>query len=99
MNDRLLACALLCLLFSIPAHAAGEYRTVEVESLSISIDSEWSTQIAQGYWPVRFNIANLGGHSFTLNNTAAFGQPTSRAGQNFGSGGPRALQLGARVSF
>jgi len=45
------------------------------------------------------NIANLGGYSFNLNNTAAFGQPTSRAGQIFGSGGPRALQLGARVSF
>jgi hypothetical protein len=46
-----------------------------------------------------FNVANLGGYSFNLNNTATFGQPTSRAGQVFGSGGPRALQLGARVSF
>jgi hypothetical protein len=46
-----------------------------------------------------FNIANLGGHSFNLANTANFGQPTSRAGQVFGSGGPRALQIGARVSF
>ncbi|MBL8179260.1 MAG: TonB-dependent receptor [Bryobacterales bacterium] len=46
-----------------------------------------------------FNIANLGGHNFTLNNTAAFGQPTTRTSQIFGSGGPRALQLGARLSF
>lgn len=46
-----------------------------------------------------FNVANLGGYSFNLSNTANFGQPTSRAGQVFGSGGPRALQLGARVSF
>jgi hypothetical protein len=45
-----------------------------------------------------FNVANLGGHSFNLSNTANFGQPTSRAGQVFGSGGPRALQLGARVT-
>lgn len=46
-----------------------------------------------------FNIANLGGYSFNLNNTQTFGQPTSRAGQVFGSGGPRALQVGGRFSF
>jgi len=46
-----------------------------------------------------FNIANLGGYSGTLNNPATFGQPTQRASQVFGSGGPRALQIGARVSF
>jgi len=45
---------------------------------------------------------------FTMNNgvvtpaasqTYAFGQPTSRIGQVFGSGGPRAIQVGARFSF
>ena len=46
-----------------------------------------------------FNIANLGGISNSLNNPAAFGVPTSRAGQVFGSGGPRAVQLGSRFSF
>jgi hypothetical protein len=46
-----------------------------------------------------FNIANLGGISNTLNNPAAFGVPTSRSGQVFGSGGPRAFQLGGRFSF
>ncbi len=45
-----------------------------------------------------FNIANLSGYNFTIN-SGAFGQPTQRQSQVFGSGGPRALQLGARVSF
>ena len=52
-----------------------------------------------------FNIANLSGYSFNLdqvtptNQNFSFGQPTSRAGQVFGSGGPRAFQLGGRVQF
>jgi hypothetical protein len=45
-----------------------------------------------------FNTANLSGYNFTINN-ALFGQPTQRATQVFGSGGPRALQVGGRVSF
>lgn len=44
-----------------------------------------------------FNIANLTGYSTTIN--SGFGRPTGRAGQNFGTGGPRALQLGGRFSF
>src|SRR5579864_393070 len=46
-----------------------------------------------------FNYANLGGYSYDLTNPASFGVPTSRAGQVFGSGGPRAFQLGARLEF
>lgn len=54
-----------------------------------------------------FNVANLGGYNFSIDavapagtpQTFAFGQPTNRAGQVFGSGGPRAVQLGARFQF
>ena len=49
----------------------------------------------------------LSGYSYALDtknaNPAAqvfnFGQPTQRVNQTFGSGGPRAFQLGARFSF
>ncbi len=45
-----------------------------------------------------FNISNLSGYSFNLA-SPTFGQPTQRANQVFGSGGPRATQIGARFSF
>lgn len=45
-----------------------------------------------------YNAANLSDYSGNLT-SVAFGQPTSRVTQVFGSGGPRAFQLGARVSF
>jgi len=50
----LLACG------AVSAGAAGEYQTVEIESLKIEIDSEWGPRTAPGYLPVRFNITNLG---------------------------------------
>jgi hypothetical protein len=46
-----------------------------------------------------YNAANLSGYSGDLTNSATFGQPTSRATQVFGSGGPRAFQVAVRVSF
>jgi hypothetical protein len=45
-----------------------------------------------------FNVSNLSGYSNVLNQPN-YGQPSSRAGQVFGSGGPRAFQLAARVEF
>ena len=46
-----------------------------------------------------YNAANLSGYSNDLTNPASFGQPTARFTQLFGSGGPRAFQLAARISF
>jgi hypothetical protein len=50
-----------------------------------------------------FNLSNLSGFSFQLDpvtSTApAFGQPTQRINQTFGSAGPRAVQVGARITF
>jgi hypothetical protein len=59
---RLVALLALLVLISGRAHvfASGEYRTVEVESLKITIDSEWAPRTAPGYLPVRFDITNLG---------------------------------------
>jgi hypothetical protein len=45
-----------------------------------------------------YNAANLSGYSNDLTR-AAFGQPTARFTQLFGSGGPRAFQLATRISF
>ena len=41
------------------ADASGEYKTIEVEGLKITMDSEWGARTAPGYVPVRFDITNL----------------------------------------
>ena len=60
MKRVALAALLLLLLTPFPSAAAGEYRTLEVQSLRITIDSEWGSRLAPGYLPVRFDITNLG---------------------------------------
>jgi hypothetical protein len=45
------------------------------------------------------NTENLIDYSGNILSPATFGQPGARFAQVFGSGGPRAFQLGARVSF
>jgi len=45
-----------------------------------------------------FNVANLTRYSNILNGVN-YGQPSARAGQVFGSGGPRAFQFAARIQF
>ena len=55
-----------------------------------------------------FNVSNVSNFNFNLVGTvrtpegkllSVFGQPNQRVGQTFGSGGPRAFQLAARLSF
>lgn len=48
----------LLLTFVTSAHA--EHRSIDLESLRIIIDSDWAQQGASGYFPVRFDITNLG---------------------------------------
>jgi hypothetical protein len=45
-----------------------------------------------------FNVSNLTGYSNMLDQVN-YGQPSARAGQVFGSGGPRAFQFAARLEF
>jgi hypothetical protein len=46
-----------------------------------------------------FNFANVSGQSWDPSNSTGFGIPTQRVTQVFGSGGPRAVQVGGRVTF
>lgn len=46
-----------------------------------------------------FNVSNVTNFNYNLVVPATFGKANQRVGQTFGSGGPRAFQLAARVSF
>ena len=46
-----------------------------------------------------FNVSNLTNFNYNLVVPATFGKANQRVGQTFGSGGPRAFQIGARLSF
>lgn len=46
-----------------------------------------------------FNVSNVTNFSFNLVTPSTFGLPNQRVGQTFGSGGPRAFQIAARMSF
>ena len=40
--------------------AAGEYRTADIESLRVTIDSDWPRLVAPGYVPLRLELTNSG---------------------------------------
>ena len=84
-------------------HAAGEYRTFDVESLRVTLDSEWATPTAAGYMPVRFDITNLGENR--LIEIVGSGTRVVRSGRagyaqgNFSVRRNIRLSRGARVRF
>jgi hypothetical protein len=63
---------------------------------NFTIKERWKISIL-GEMFNAFNIANLSGYSFRLD--SSFGQPTQRVNQTFGSAGPRAVQVGGRITF
>ena len=66
-------------------------------SRAFAIREHWSISLIGEVFNL-YDKANLTGYSGDLT-SVAFGQPTRRATQVFGSGGPRAFQLALRVSF
>ena len=66
------------------AGAAGEYKTVDVEGLRITIDTEWGLRTAPGYYPVRFDIANSG--EARVIEILGFGNRYSRSARGFAPG-------------
>jgi hypothetical protein len=92
----------LALSVAAVAPAAGEYRIVEIESLRISIDSDWGPLAAPGYLPVRFDITNLG--DARVIEIIGQGSRWSRIGRSAVSGSTYATQSvrlarGARVQL
>jgi hypothetical protein len=59
-SNLLLRTTLIILCFAGVVHASGEYQTFDVASLKIILDTEWASQTAPGYLPVRVDIINEG---------------------------------------
>jgi hypothetical protein len=68
-------------------------------SRTFSLSSERVRLVLFGEVFNLLNTANLVGHGSNIANPAQFGQPGERFSQVFGSGGPRAFQLGMKVGF
>jgi hypothetical protein len=86
---------------TLPAHYSfgDAFHTLDLRvSRPFVIEGRWRVSLIGEMFNV-YNKANLSGYNGDLTNSATFGQPTNRATQVFGSGGPRAVQLAARVSF
>jgi hypothetical protein len=60
MRSRFRPLLCLFLLLCFAASGFAEYRTVEIESLRIIVDTDWPGQGTPGYFPIRLDITNLG---------------------------------------
>ena len=71
---------LVCAFMAAPD--AREFRTVEVESLRVTIDSDWVPRTTPGYLPIRFEITNLGDARVIelVGHGSRFFRPTPRSG-------------------
>jgi hypothetical protein len=86
---------------TLPSNFALGHSLID-QDLRVGKKFSWREKIGLDVFAERFNclnIANLGGYSGDLAQPSSFGQATSRIFQVFGSGGPRAFQLGSRLSF
>lgn len=57
---RILVALVVLVCAATAVASAREYRTLEVELLRVTIDSDWAPRTAPGYVPIRFDITNLG---------------------------------------
>ena len=85
---------------NLPGHYAldDDLNSLDLRlSRQLVFNERWSVSLIGEVFNV-YNKANLTGFTGDLT-SPAFGQPTSRASQVFGSGGPRAFQFATRVNF
>src|SRR5436190_16735232 len=54
------AMPLIALMLCFAAPTFAEYRTVELEKLRITVDTDWAYQGTPGYFPIRLDITNRG---------------------------------------
>ena len=78
---------LVCTAVAVPA--AREFRTLDIESLRITIDSDWVPRTAPGYVPVRFDITNLADARVIeiVGRVSRFFRPAPRGSAGVGPGG------------
>jgi len=86
---------------TLPSHFSfgGTFQSEDVRLTKIfKLREQMNLQVFTEIFNI-FNIGNLVYGSSAQLLGSSFGLPTARVGQNFGTGGPRALQFGARFSF
>ena len=85
----------------LPDHYAfgHDFQSLDLRlSRSFALHQRWRLSVMGEAFNI-YNAPNLSGYSGDLTNPGTFGQPTGRATQIFGSGGPRAFQMAVRASF